>query len=276
MKTELKELYSYGSPFSHDVTSCHNITPTKFKWVYNKPSTNDVEVYLDYALQKGFESKCKNKFLWICESRGIIQPQIQYFLQNIDKFKETYKKIFVHDHELLSLGDNIEYCPPAANCTWIKNRNIHKKTKLVSMISSGKEMCAGHAFRNSKMKQFQSLNLPIDYYGRSFNPFQKKEDVLIDYYFSITIENEKYSNYYTEKLMDCFATGTIPIYHGTPEVGKMFDINGIVLLDDKFSFDMLTPEFYFSKIEYITKNYELCVKHQTSDDYIYERIIESL
>ena len=91
------------------------------------------------------------------------------------------------------------------------------------MVSSGKTMCDGHHFRNNMMIQFKNTGFPIDYYGRSFNPFEKKEDVLRDYCFSITIENERYSNYYTEKLMDCFACGTIPIYYGTPEVMKMFN-----------------------------------------------------
>ena len=276
MKTKINELYCYGSPFSHDVTSCHNIPPTNFKWLYNKPSTNGIEVYLDYAIEMGFKSECKNKFLWICESRGIVQPQIKYFLQNIDKFKEIYKKIFVHDYDLLSFGDNIEYCPPAANCTWVKNRGIHKKTKLVSMVSSGKQMCEGHFFRNNKMKEYQSMNLPIDYYGRKFNPFNKKEDVLNDYYFSITIENEKYSNYYTEKLMDCFACGTIPIYYGTPQLNTMFNMDGIILLHDKFDINILTPEYYYSKMDAIKDNYEKCLNHQTADDYIFERITESI
>lgn len=251
-------------------------TTKKFTWVYNKPSENNIEIYLDYAIDGGFNSNCPNKFLWICESRGIINPQINFFKNNLEKFYSSYKKIFVHDYELLKLGENIEYCPPAANCTWVVDRGLHPKTKLVSMVSSGKEMCEGHAFRNNKMREFKEKNYPIDYFGRAFNPFNRKEDVLKDYYFSITIENEKYSNYYTEKLMDCFATGTIPIYHGTPELGKMFNLDGVIILDESFSFDILTPDLYFSKMDAIKENYELCIKHTTSDDFIYERVLECL
>lgn len=76
--------------------------------------------------------------------------------------------------------------------------------------------------------------------------------------------------------MDCFATGTIPIYHGTPEVGKMFNENGIIILDDRFNFEDLTPELYFSKMDAIKDNFERCINHQTSDDFIYERILESI
>jgi hypothetical protein len=271
---KITELSAFGSPFRHDVTSCHNIPPKNFKWVYDKISKDNIEVFCDYNILGGFDSNNPNKFLWICESKGIIPKQIGFIKNNLDRFQNTYKKIFVHDYELLKLGPGFEYCPPAANHTWIMDRGIHSKSKLISMVSSGKSMCAGHEFRNNKMAEFKQKNYSIDYYGRAFNPFSKKEDVLKDYYFSITIENEKYSNYYTEKLMDCFATGTIPIYHGTPEVKNMFNQDGIIILDENFKIEDLTKDLYFSKIDAIKDNYERCLIHKTSDDYLYEKIIE--
>jgi hypothetical protein len=126
------------------------------------------------------------------------------------------------------------------------------------------------------MESFKSKFTNIDYYGRSFNPFDVKEDVLNDYYFSIAIENEKYSNYYTEKLMDCFATGTIPVYYGTPEIDKMFNMDGIIILDNTFDITQLSPELYYFKIYAVKDNFERCINHQTADDFIYERIVESI
>jgi hypothetical protein len=222
----------------------------------------------------GIKSKCPNKFLWICESRGIIPAQMEFLYNNHETLKDVYKKIFVHDYSLLKLGSHFEYCPPAANHTWVVNRGIHKKSKLVSMVSSGKSFCEGHRYRNELMKTYQERFKNIDYYGRSFNPFNVKEDVLNNYYFSITVENEKYSNYYTEKLMDCFATGTIPIYYGTPELPKMFNPDGIIILDNSFDVSDLTVDLYHSKMDAIKDNYERCVNHKSADDYIYDRIVE--
>jgi hypothetical protein len=276
MSNKVTELSAFGSPFSHDITSCHNISPKNFKWVFNKQSKNNVEVYLDYDILGGFKSKCKNKFLWICESRGIIPAQMEFIYSNSERLKEVYNKIFVHDYNFLKLGPEFVYCPAAANHTWVVNRGIHKKTKLASMVSSGKNMCEGHRYRNHLMESFKSKFTNIDYYGRAFNPFNVKEDVLNDYYFSITIENEKYSNYYTEKLMDCFATGTIPVYYGTPEVDKMFNTDGIIVLDNTFDINQLSPDLYYSKLDAVKDNFERCMNHQTADDFIYERIVESI
>jgi hypothetical protein len=140
------------------------------------------------------------------------------------------------------------------------------------MISSGKSITEGHRFRNQKMKEFQLKNYPIDFYGKSFNPFIKKEDVLNKYYFSIVIENGKYSTYYTEKIMDCFATGTIPIYYGAPDINTIFNKDGIIILDDNFDINKLSPEYYWSKMDAIKENYELCLNHKIADDCLFEQI----
>lgn len=268
------KISSFGSPFSHEVSSCCFISPKKFQWIHNQKTESLIEVYMDYDILGGIKSNSPYKFLWLCESRSITPQQNKFLKENYDFLSTIYKKIFVHDYDLLKLGSSCIYCPPAANHTWIRDRKIHNKNKMVSMVSSGKSFCPGHVYRNQKMEEFKQINYPIDYYGRMFNPFERKENVLNDYYFSITIENEKYSNYYTEKLMDCFATGTIPIYHGTPELSKMFNLDGVIILDDNFDINTLSSDLYFSKMDAIKDNFERCMNHQTSDDYIFERIKE--
>lgn len=47
----------------------------------------------------------------------------------------------------------------------------------------------------------------------------KKKEVLQNYKFSICFENAKgYPGLITEKIFDCFAAGTVPIYYGAPNV----------------------------------------------------------
>lgn len=265
---------SFGSPFSHTYSSCLNVKPKNFEWVHNHSTDSGIEVYMDYDIFGAVRSKSKNKFLWLCESKSITPDQNKFLIDNYNVINKIYKKIFVHDYELLKLGDSCVYCPPAANVSWVIDRKIHLKQKMVSMISSGKTFCTGHLFRNKKMEEFKKNNYPIDYYGKFFNPFEKKEDVLNDYYFSITIENESYSNYYTEKLMDCFATGTIPIYYGTPELPKMFNPDGVIILDNNFNINHLSKDLYYSKMEAIKENFEKCLDHQPADDFIFDKIME--
>ena len=88
------------------------------------------------------------------------------------------------------------------------------------------------------------------------------------------MENGVYSTYYTEKIMDCFATGTIPIYYGTPDIIDYYNKDGIIFLDDSFDMSKITAEYYYSKQDAIKDNYERCLKQLTADDYIYEKISE--
>ena len=53
---------------------------------------------------------------------------------------------------------------------------------------------------------------------------------------------KKLKFYFTEKLLDCFATGTIPVYLGAPDIGKVFNIDGIITLSDEFD---ISDEVYY-------------------------------
>jgi hypothetical protein len=72
------------------------------------------------------------------------------------------------------------------------------------------------------------------------------------------MENCKKDYYFTEKLIDCFRTKTIPIYWGCPSIGTFFDVNGILTFNTveelKSILLNLTNEYYYSKIKSIEFN----------------------
>ena len=75
-------------------------------------------------------------------------------------------------------------------------------------------MCEGHVTR---LDWVDRIGDQVDLYGRGFNEIVDKEEGLCDYRFSVAIENGQYKTYFTEKILDCFATGTIPVYLGAPK-----------------------------------------------------------
>ena len=92
--------------------------------------------------------------------------------------------------------------------------------------------------------------------------------------FSFACENANYPTYFTEKLTDCFACGTIPVYYGTAGVAQYFDPDGIIFLDqnspwDNIPWDKLTPEYYESKKDVIKENYEIAISMRVAEDYMY-------
>jgi hypothetical protein len=180
---------------------------------------------------------------------------------NPKQYLDTFDAIFTHNQELLAIDPKFKWCP--AQGFWIKEPKIYEKSKMISMIASNKRMCKGHATR---LEWVERLRDQVDLYGRGFNEILHKEEGLCDYMFSVAIENGQYETYFTEKLLDCFATGTIPVYLGAPDIGKYFNKDGIIDLTDEF---YISDELYHSKMEAIKDNLEIAKKMEVLEDFIY-------
>ena len=115
----------------------------------------------------------------------------------------------------------------------------------------------------------------IDVFGFAYNKLDNKIDGLKDYRFSITVENAKEDYYFTEKLIDCFVTGTIPIYWGCPSIGNFFDTNGIITFNTVEELQEILNNLegvYESKIDSVKTNFNLAMTYRVGDDLVYEKI----
>ncbi len=108
-----------------------------------------------------------------------------------------------------------------------------KKLKILSSIISNLTASPGHknrfAFIN-KLKGHYKDNL--DWFSKGQNTYlPDKWDGLASYKYSIVAENSYYSNYFTEKISDCFLAYTMPFYTGCPNIGDFFDERSFVRID---------------------------------------------
>jgi hypothetical protein len=117
------------------------------------------------------------------------------------------------------------------------------------------------------------INIPSKWYYTTDEP---KEICFNNSMFHIAIENTQNNNYFTEKIIDAFLTKTIPIYWGCPNLNDYFDMNGVYTFSSEEELlnivNSLTEEDYFSKREYIEKNYQLAIYWHK----YYSRLIEIL
>lgn len=262
------EIGLIGGGFQHAYSTTLWKHPTFFKW--DKGKKRNITFYIDESIKDGINDKTSfRKFAWLVESKLIIPDAIKYVKENWELISNSYEYLFTHQKEIYDLADNFIYLPPHGY--WVENPEISKKTKLVSMISSNKNMGEGHRFR---LNWVDRLKNNLDLYGRGFNMMDKKEVALKDYMFSVTIENESYPTYWSEKILDCFVSGTVPIYHGSPDIGDYFNMEGIIILDDNFTVNQLSPELYYSKKEAIKDNFERALKYDIIEDFIYKKYIK--
>ena len=218
-------------------------------WTLDK---NGIKIFVDHLLVEGLKCQDEIKYAWIYEPTAIIKPFVDHVKDNIELYTNAYTKIFTHNKELASLHENIIFVEPGFP-SWIKKPQIHKKTKLVSMITSTKNFCEGH---RNRIECANKLQGKVDLFGRGHNPIVNKEEGLCDYMFSVSMENDDTELCFTEKLLDCFLTGTVPIYWGCKGITKLFDDDGIIWLNDDFNVDSLSEDLYNIKLESIKRNFE--------------------
>lgn len=222
------------------------------------------DAYLSYPLSN------KLKFAWLVEPECVFPHSYNYIRSNYSKFN----KVLTHDKEVLDSVPNSVFVP--FGTTFIKNEDfaVYSKTKLISMVASGKNFTQGHYFRLSILNYARLRPDKIDLYGRQINPIDYKLDCLKDYMFSIAIENSKHDYWFTEKLLDCFLTGTIPIYWGCPSIDNFFDRNGIICFDTQSDLEEiiknLSTEMYESKLESIRTNFESAKNYINTYDEVYK------
>jgi hypothetical protein len=261
-----ESLFIDDTVFSHAKTSSWYNESEIFQW-----DRIDSENYKEVVLtdfEKSHLYPEKIKYGWIIEPQHIDSKQ--YILAK--EHKEKFEKIFTFSRELLEFSEKFELVP-YGSC-WISqnDRKIYEKTKFICTISSFKKMTLGHNLRHQIIKKINN----IDVYGNGYCPVENKVDVLKDYMFSVVVENQKMDYYFSEKLIDCFMTGTIPIYYGCPSISRFFDIDGILTFDNIPELcDILkniNENLYNEKKGAIEKNFELSKKYLIADDTIYKKI----
>jgi hypothetical protein len=260
-----KKFNLVGNTFTHLTGgnkgySVHGKESKYIEWVQ---TGGDGTFYIDNTINEGVnDGRPGPKYLWLLESKFIKPGLVESIIANRELVENTYDVIFTHDQRLLALGDKFKWVP--AQGFWIKEPKIYEKSKMISMISSNKRMCEGHLKR---LEWIDRIGDQVDLYGRGFNEIELKEDGLCDYMFSVAIENGQYGTYFTEKLLDCFATGTIPVYLGAPDIGNHFNMDGIIVLSDEFD---VSEEIYYSKMDAIQDNLERAKKMEILEDFIWE------
>ena len=172
----------------------------------------------------------KRKFAMMIEPRSILNQSYENLLKHKDYVEKIFDMLFTFDSQTLNTFSNARFVPFAAN-VWYKitaQDTYRRKTKNISMVSSDKDFCVMHVLRKSLALECKKKSL-CDTFGtfdgREFAPVEK---YLTDYRYSIVVENSVEPYFFTEKIMNCFAAQTIPIYLGATQIDKFFNADGII------------------------------------------------
>lgn len=252
-----------------------------------KPVTNTVTIHIDASHSPS------DKPMYIHMEPNAIRNLEPYLLEHGEK----YSRIFTYNQTILNKFSHAVQCVFPA-CSWIsghhyRNLDLNKKQHKISCITGFKRMTEGHDFRLLLYSNQTALQtLPITFFRSSARPhlpeitqnpfiFKDKFPLFETFQFSIVLENSRQTNYFTEKLIDCLITKTIPIYYGCPNISDYFDTTGWILLQEESMESRKTelfthlheiskqPDWYKNHRATVEKNYKTCCENYTS---FYEKI----
>jgi len=228
------------------------IFPTYFQWEWNDCQTARFVTDSDLRRAKG-----KGQVAWLLEPEDLHPENYQYLRDNPDKFDA----VLVPSQD--SRIPNALWYPFGGSSIAPYKWGMYKKTKFMSILLSDKNSMPGHKLRQEIVRRYGQY---IDVY----NNIPNKVDALKDYQFSVIIESTSRPGYFTEKLLDCLAVGTIPLYFGS----LLYGITALQFNTADYFYDMLfqlkkTPDFYKNMTRQFHANFVQCKAYMVCEDSIY-------
>ena len=198
----------------------------------------------------------------------LIEPKEIRNIMGLSSDISSYDYALTHDQSLLDNNSN-SFLYEFGGC-WVKDydQNTNKEFGISTLIG-GKQMVQGHFLRTDLFRNKDMLTVPNTFWiSKNYPPGNKnngnpilmgsKSD-MFNKQFHICIENVKRENWFTEKLLDCLYTKTVPIYYGCPNIGDWFDPRGFITVDNANEIietcNRLNPEMYHEMLPYIEDNH---------------------
>lgn len=258
--------------FSHAFSTSNWYKPTYFEWDF-KNLDGEFIFLTDNNVFEVNNPELNNykKYAWLVES-PVVTPNSYTF---VEQNPHLFDKIFTHSEKILS--NNNAYLVPIGGCHLDEDEIglKYEKTKLISMMYSHKNFASGHGLRHTIAQKYHQF---VDIMGSGVDgKHVKKIHSCKEYAFSIVIENCKDGFYFTEKIIDCFLSGTIPIYWGAPYVTQYFNKDGFFTfdtLDDLHNIitnQQMLVDFYNSHHAEIVENFEKALEFKIGEDYLYKQ-----
>lgn len=212
-------------------------------------------------------------------------------VENIIKHHKAYDRIVTSNPEVLRHCVNSTFM--AYGTTWLNKSKHHPdafgkydkslselpKELSISMICNSLQGKPGYDIRRTVLMNQDKINIKKKFYSStrfpiSGVPFLPGDDKisLFNSMYSVAIESSQEENYFTEKLIDCLITKTIPVYWGCPNIYHYFDTSYWIKIEDVLQ-NEYTEKHYNDNIEKINQN---CEKAVLYSENLFSRIFKLL
>lgn len=217
-----------------------------------------------------FDQEADYRILFLAEPYAIAPTVNEGALRNAHSFD----KIYTFGQAILDKYKTAELFPWGSSWLDFKDLKVNKKPHI-TFVTSSKSQAPGHELRLAIHEALASLDEVngLEIYQHKSPPFhERRNDFFETAMFHIAAENSQQKNYFTEKIIDCFASKTIPIYYGCPNIGDWFNMDGIITFNDikdlEHIFDYVDEDYYNSRQAAIEENYEIAKQFHGVNDVV--------
>lgn len=214
------------------------------------------------------------RILWLQESSSMWP-----FRRDIELYK-TFDLVLTHDKDILEAVPQARYLTLVS--TWEWERGPHEKTKMVSAVLSAKNTTVAQQFRH-ELYGNDEIRSRVDFLGAiTGTRLKEKMEGVRPYRFSLALENGTYDWWHTEKLFDCFATKTIPLYHGCRDTEQLrvmgFNPDGILWFDTAKELSAIlqkiSADYYDMMLPVVEQNYTRIWQKPYVENWLADKICE--
>lgn len=242
--------------------------PEYIEW---SKTDGELDCYVDsHVCDKNISDK---SIALLIEPRSIQSSVYDYMAENCNRFRY----VFTHDSKLLEeIGNGKLILFGGVYASYIE-----PKVGNVSIVSSDKEMCELHKVRKDLCRILQD-NKNVDCFGTyDGNEWADTRQIYASYKYSIVIENYIDDYWFTEKICNCFANRTIPIYYGARKINEFFNSLGIIQLENPYdTIEVINSldfnKDYLKRLPGIIANYELVKRFYCFEDWFHSEYMELL
>lgn len=276
--TSKVDIRIHDSNFEGSKSSSLYYDSERINWVRSGGDTS-VTVFTDNFIAPRERASGVTRVGWLLEPPSI-SPDLHRRAMAVS---DDYDLMLTYSRELHECSpEKFAFYPNGMSWIAPSDWRRHEKTQTVSIVASAKRSAPGHHLRHELIESAEKLGMRLDVYGRGYRPVDHKVTALAPYMFSVAIENCSMDWYFSEKLLDCFATHTIPIYYGCPDIGKFFDRAGMFCvqsLDEILSIlrDIGNPyvakERYATMRQAVEANFEAARQYRVAEDWFFDNVL---
>jgi hypothetical protein len=221
-------------------------------WPLNVPTEfpGPVEIHVD-CRKRSPKQPGVFDVLYLCEPEPILPAMTAYARGHL----QLFDLVVVSTDDLVGVSPKV--VPLEFGTSWIpEGATCPSKQPGISMLVGRKRRAPGHRLRHDVWNRQSEIRGPKNFF-RSDRGWPRKlfwlkgfpgldplpanpwgwptlgdsKLPLFSSQFHIAIENCRSRYYFTEKLIDCFLTDTVPIYWGCTNIAESFDASGIIQVE---------------------------------------------